>query len=77
VAKGTQSGKTVRLRHGGMPRLNGRGRGDLIVVLDVLTPTDVDEDQSDALRKLAELRGESVDPEPEGFFSRLRSRLAD
>ena len=60
-----------------MPRLNGRGRGDLIVVLDVLTPTDVDEDQSDALRKLAELRGESVDPEPEGFFSRLRSRLAD
>ena len=77
VAKGTQSGKTVRIRHGGMPRLNGRGRGDLIVVLDVLTPTDVDEDQSDALRKLAELRGESVDPEPEGFFSRLRSRLAD
>ena len=46
-------------------------------MLDVLTPTDVDEDQSDALRKLAELRGESVDPEPEGFFSRLRSRLAD
>ncbi|MFM7069877.1 MAG: molecular chaperone DnaJ [Actinomycetes bacterium] len=77
IVKGTQSGRQVRMRGGGIPRLNGRGRGDLIVVLDVETPSDLDDDQADVLRRLAELRGESVDPEPEGFFSRLRSRLAD
>ena len=77
VPRGTQPGRQVRLRGRGIPRLGGRGRGDLIVVVDVRTPEDLDDEQAELLRRLAVLRGEEVDPEPEGFFSRLRSRLVD
>jgi len=77
VAKGTQPGRQIRMRGRGVPRLGGRGRGDLIVVLDVVIPTDLDDEQEDLLRRLATLRGEEVAPAQEGFFSRLRSRLAE
>ena len=41
IPPGTQSGTGLRLRGKGMPRLNARGKGDLYVVVDVRTPTDL------------------------------------
>ncbi len=74
VEPGTQSGDVVRLRGRGVPRLEGRGRGDLVVSLRVVVPHDLDERQEELLRELAELRGEAVAEAPEGgLFSRLRS----
>ncbi|MEY4311475.1 MAG: putative chaperone protein DnaJ [Actinomycetota bacterium] len=58
VKPGTQSGETVVLRHLGMPRLRGHGRGDLIVHLEVQTPTDLTSEQQELLTKLAQARGE-------------------
>ncbi len=39
IPPGTQSGRLFKLRGRGVPHLNGRGRGDLIVVADVAVPS--------------------------------------
>jgi molecular chaperone DnaJ len=77
VKPGTQSGTDIPLRGKGVPRLRGSGRGDLHVHLDVQTPTKLDAEQEELLRKLASLRGEEF-PEGvfkvggQGLFSRIR-----
>ena len=48
----------LTLRARGVPHLRGTGRGDLHVRLDVLTPTRLDAEQEELLRRLAVLRGE-------------------
>jgi len=74
VPSGTQSGERLRLRDEGMPHLRGRGRGDLYVHLQVVTPEDLNDAQKEALRKFAEAGGEEVDVD-EGFFDKLKSSL--
>jgi molecular chaperone DnaJ len=70
VPAGTQSGETFRLGGKGMPRLRGRGSGDLYVQVRVVTPEDLNKDQKEALRRFAEAGGEEVDV-GEGFFQKL------
>lgn len=70
IEPGTQSGEVVRLRGRGMPRLDGRGRGQLVVLLKVETPTDLTEEQADLLRRFAKLREEEV--APRGLFDRIK-----
>jgi molecular chaperone DnaJ len=74
VEPGTQSGMIKRFRRRGVPRLDGHGRGDLIVELAVETPADLNEEQRELVRRLAQLRDEPVAP-PSGasFFARLKS----
>ncbi|MCY3861625.1 MAG: molecular chaperone DnaJ [bacterium] len=62
IPAGTQSGDVFRIRGRGVPRLEGRGRGDLLVQAMVETPTGLSDDEIDLLRQLAELRGEEVAP---------------
>jgi molecular chaperone DnaJ len=71
VAPGTQTGEVLRLKGRGMPRLDGRGRGQLVALLRVHTPTDVPDDQAELLARLAELRGENA-RRRSGFFDRIR-----
>ncbi|HVL64206.1 MAG TPA: molecular chaperone DnaJ [Actinomycetota bacterium] len=70
IDPGTQSGEVMRLRNRGMPRVGGGGRGDLVVLLKVETPTELDEEQAELLRRLAEIRGEHAGSP--NFFERLR-----
>lgn len=60
VSPGTQHGTLMKIKSAGVPRINGRGRGDLVVVLDVVVPTDLTEQESELMRRFAEVRGESV-----------------
>ncbi len=77
VKAGTQAGKVYRLREQGVPRLRGRGRGDLMVKLVVDVAEDLTEEQELLLRELAALRNESVkEPGEEGLFNRLKSKLS-
>ncbi|MFB6119020.1 molecular chaperone DnaJ [Halosegnis sp.] len=71
---GTQSGERFRLQGKGMPRLRGRGHGDLYVTVQVVTPTDLNEEQREALQAFAEAGGEEVNVD-EGFFERIRNSL--
>jgi molecular chaperone DnaJ len=72
VAPGTQTGKVFRLRSRGVPHVDGRGRGDLLVHVVVETPTELDEVQEEFLRQLAALRGEEVAPAETGLLSRIK-----
>ena len=58
IKPGTQSGETVVLKNLGMPRLRSTGRGDLIVHLEVKTPTELTTEQTELLNSLANMRGE-------------------
>ncbi len=72
IPAGTRTGEEVRLRGRGVPRLQRRGRGDLIVRLIVDTPTDLSDEEQRLLRALAEARGDAVS-DPPGWLSKIRS----
>jgi molecular chaperone DnaJ len=55
---GKESGTTLRLKGRGMPNLGRRGRGDLFVTVQVLTPSDLSREEQRLLEQLAQLRGE-------------------
>ncbi len=73
VPHGTQTGRQFVVRGRGVPRVDGRGRGDLVVRVVVDTPTELTREQEDVLRQFAELRGEQVAEHRGGLFSRFRS----
>lgn len=60
IDAGTQSGKVFKFRGKGVPRVDGRGRGDLIVRIVVETPAKLTKEQEDLLRQFAEMRGEEI-----------------
>ncbi len=59
IPAGTQPGWATRIRGEGMGRLGRRGRGDMVVVADVVVPVDLSGDEEAALRQYADLRKES------------------
>ena len=73
VPPGAQPGQVLRLKGKGVPSLQGRRRGDLLVRLDVEIPSRLRPEEEELLRQLAELRGEEVAPSDRGFFDRVRS----
>ena len=73
VPRGTPSGTVFRLRGRGVPHLERRSRGDLLIEAVVDVPTELSEDEEEVIRRLAELRGEAVAPPPTGLRARLRS----
>jgi molecular chaperone DnaJ len=70
VPAGTQPETIFRLAKKGVPRLNRRGRGDLLVHVEVEIPTDLDTEQEKALREYAELRDENPAERRRGLFRR-------
>lgn len=58
IKPGTQSGSKIALKQKGMTRLRGSGRGDLIVHIEVVTPTKLNREQEELIRKFAQIRGE-------------------
>jgi molecular chaperone DnaJ len=74
VPPGTQPGHVFSLKGRGVPALRGRGRGDLLVRVDVEVPARLSAEEDELVRHLANLRGENVAAAPEkGVFSRLKS----
>ena len=75
IAAGTQTGRVYRLRERGVPVVNGRGRGDLLVQIIVAVPTQLSKEQEDLLRSLAELRDEPVAPPDRSLLGKIRSKF--
>ena len=73
VPAGTQPGQLFRVKGAGVQALRGRGRGDLMVRVEVEIPTKLDDEEAELLHRFAEYRGEAVAPPSKGVFSRLRS----
>ena len=74
---GTQHGTQYVLRGNGLPGANGGPPGDLVVVVYVIVPGDLSEEQEELARKLGETLGPGnlrsrSGGDGEGFFSRVR-----
>jgi molecular chaperone DnaJ len=72
---GTQPAAVMRLKGRGLPGMRGRRRGDLHVLVNVMIPSRLTEDQRELLRRFEDTaNGETyeVDGEPEGLFDRIR-----
>lgn len=77
VAAGSQSGEVLTLRGKGLPHLGGGGRGDQYVRLNVWTPTELNAEQEELFRRLAQLEG----PVPsarrtKGLWDRVKDAFA-
>jgi molecular chaperone DnaJ len=70
---GTQPGEVVVLRGRGMPVLHGFGRGDQRVLVSVVVPRRLSDEQRGLLEQFDEVAGEDVYRSGEGFFDKLKS----
>ena len=74
VDKGTQSGKVLRLKGQGLPDLNGYGKGDLFVHVNIWTPSHLSKEQEAYFEKMRD--DDHFSPEPskneKSFFERVK-----
>ena len=79
IPESTQTGTMFRLRSKGMPDVSGRGRGDLLVTVQAVTPKKLTRDQRKLLEELAatlpeqKIRPASRDEEEDrGIFGKVK-----
>ena len=76
IPKGIESGQVMRVRGQGVPHLQGRGRGDLLIEVVVETPTDLTSAEEKLIRDFAESRDDEVNPPDEGIIGKFRSAFS-
>jgi len=70
IPSGTQSGAIFRLKGRGVPSLNGRGKGDELVRVKLITPSKLTSQQKELFQKLADI---SEEPEASGnLFEKMK-----
>lgn len=74
VDAGTPSGKVLRLRDKGLPSVNGYGRGDLLVCINVWVPKSLTRDEKAILEQLASAPNFQPNPtkQERGFFDKMK-----
>ena len=78
VEPGTPSGRVVRLRGKGLPVMNGYGRGDLLVSLNVWVPKNLTKDEKEVLEKLKTHPNFQPNPtkQERGFFDKMKEMFS-
>ncbi|MCK9540420.1 MAG: molecular chaperone DnaJ [Novosphingobium sp.] len=77
IPAGIQSGKQLRKRGAGMPVLQGKGHGDMVVEIAVETPTKLSARQKELLREFQSTETGEECPESRGFFDRMKDAWSD
>jgi molecular chaperone DnaJ len=72
VPAGIQSGKILRMRGKGLPRLRGGGSGDLLVRVVVWTPQKLSQREKELYEELASIQGEDLPKPGKSLFDRFR-----
>ena len=72
IPEGTQSGKEFKLRGKGVPHLNSNGKGDLIVEIQVQTPSKLTKQQKELLKQLSETLVVENTPHSRGIFEKVK-----
>lgn len=74
IEPGTQPGKILRLRGKGLPEVNGYGRGDLLVNVNVWIPKNVTREEMKTIEKFRDSANFTPRPDKDdkGFFERMR-----
>ena len=75
IAAGTHAGKVLRLRGKGLPSVNGYGRGDILVVVDITIPSSLSKDERKLVEKLAEQPSfkQAANVEEQNIFERMKN----
>jgi len=77
IDEGTQPGKVLRLRGKGIPDVNGYGKGDLLVNINVWIPKNLSKEEKKTLEKLNQ--SENFEPKPtsaeKSFFERMKDKF--
>lgn len=76
VPESTQSGKVFRLKNKGIPYVNGRGRGDQYVTVEVEIPKKLNRAQKDALKKLQEAMKDDNYVQRKRFDKEMKERFS-
>ncbi|MCW2362418.1 MULTISPECIES: molecular chaperone DnaJ [Sphingobium] len=77
IPAGIQSGKQLRQRGAGMPVLNARARGDLVIQIEVETPTKLSARQKELLEEFRATETGEECPQSSGFFSKIKNVWSD
>jgi molecular chaperone DnaJ len=75
IPVGIQSGKQLRQRGAGMPALNARGHGDMVIQIEVETPTKLSAKQREILEQFRETETGEECPASKGFFQKLKTAI--
>ena len=76
IPAGIQSGKQLRQRGAGMPALNGRGQGDMVIQVEVETPTRLSAKQKEILEEFRKTETGAECPASQSFFHKLKTMWA-
>ncbi len=72
IPEATQSGAQFRLRNRGVPHLDGRGRGDLYIHIEVRVPERLTRDQRKLFEQLREVLPAENRPREKGLFEKVK-----
>jgi molecular chaperone DnaJ len=72
IPEGTQSGAELRIKGKGVPEVQGRGRGDLVVHIDVRMPTKLSREQRKLFEQLADTLPANNEPHQKGLFEKVK-----
>ncbi len=73
IRPGAQPGETKVFRNRGVPVLQGHGRGDLMVVVNVLVPRHLTAEQREVLKRFAALTSEANYEPDQSFLDKVRA----
>jgi molecular chaperone DnaJ len=72
VGEGTQNGTQYRIRGKGVPHVNGHGRGDLFVHIDVKVPPKLNRAQRELFEQLRDILPVENEPAEKGLFEKVK-----
>jgi molecular chaperone DnaJ len=73
IPEGSQPANRVRLKGLGVPHVNGSGRGDLFVHVDVRIPTKLSREQRKLFEQLGETLPAENEPSEKGIFDKVKN----
>src|SRR5579863_6085310 len=76
IPDGIQTGSRIRLKNLGVPRLQGSGRGDLFVQVDVKVPSKLTREQRKLFEQLRETLPEENEPHEKGLLDKVKDYFA-
>jgi molecular chaperone DnaJ len=72
IPKGIQPGKVLTLKNKGIPHLRSERRGDQLIIINVVTPTKLSNQQEELMEQLAESLGSEVKPQTKNIADSFR-----
>ncbi|HYI63374.1 MAG TPA: molecular chaperone DnaJ [Allosphingosinicella sp.] len=75
IPAGIQSGKQLKHRGAGMPAIGGRNFGDMVIQIEVETPTKLSAKQREILQQFRDTETGDECPATKGFFQKLKSAI--